>query len=474
MKKFILFLITLIFLSILSNAQSNIYGPEKVNIVGSFNGFNTTNLGSDYRTLNFRKLSFTSSSLLPKDGRGQWVTTINAQPVGGDIMPINMNGGGGPGNTGFLLISGPSNNSFANKWAFASPGQGTVDAINFTSYNTGDDMGMNMSTAGYYTFVFNDVGYTDVDAKYYLAYTSAVPVNVTRNTEVINANNSATITAATSVAPSPQEKVYVRYTTGADFAGTSSSNVVQATDAGTSYTATIPTFPAGTVVKYYVFTSTKNLAYLTSASEIDKSLSELKFDDNTNQNYQYTLGIIPIKLLSFGATAKNAIVFTKWVVAEEDDVDTYQILKSTNLIDFKSIATIVSKKSLAPEETYSFIDNNATAGKSYYQLQINKVTGQKRYSEVVTINIKDAEKEITVISNNASTQLTLKMKNIPQGIYVLNIYNNIGQVVFSQKVNRTNIYEDEVIETKSKLINGLYTLSLSNQTEKITQSFFVQ
>jgi hypothetical protein len=453
------------------NAQSNIYGPENVMVVGTFNSFNTAVFGSDYRTMKYRKLSVATGT--PTDGRGQWSTIINAQAAGGDIMPINMNGGGGPGNSGFLLISGPASNRFANKWAFATVAQGSVDGINFTSYNSGDDMGMNMSAAGYYTFVFNDCGYTDVNAKYYLGYTGADPVNVSRTMEVINPNNSATISITTYVAPSPQEKVYLRYTTGADFAGTGSSTVVLASGSGTSYTAAIPTFPPNTVVRYYVFTSTKSLAYFTAASESDKSLAELRFDDNANANYQYTLGVVPVKLLSFDAVVKNGSVFTKWIVAEEDDVDTYKILKSTNSIDFKAIGTIVSKRSLAPEEVYTFTDNNATAGKSYYQLQINKVTGEKKYSDVATVSFKNIEKGITVITNASNTQLTLKMKNITVGIYAMNIYNNLGQLLYTQKVNRTNIYADEIITPSTVLEKGVYNLSFSSQTEKITQSFFV-
>jgi hypothetical protein len=473
MKKIVTIILFCCILFNKSDAQSNIYGPEKVNIVGTFNGFNTSNFGSDYRTMNYRKLSVATGT--PTDGRGQWASTINAQPSGGDIMPINMSGGGGGvGGTGFLLISGPAGNPYANKWAFASVAQGVVDGINFTSFNTGDDMGMNMSAAGYYTFVFNDCGYTDVNAKYYLGYTAAAPVNVNRTLEVINPNNSATISIATSVAPSAQEKVYLRYTTGADFAGTGSSTVVLASGAGSSYSAAIPSFPAGTIVRYYVFTSTKSLAYFTTASEADKSLAELRFDDNANANYQYTLGVVPVRLLSFDATVKNGNVFTKWVVAEEDDVDTYQVLKSTNGQDFKVIGSVASKNSMAPETVYSFTDYNTTAGKSYYQLQINKTTGEKKFSDVATVSFKNVEKGIIVIGNAGSTQLTLKIKNIPVGVYALNIYNNLGQLVYAQKVNRANIYADEIVAPKTLLEKGVYSLSFSNQTEKITQNFFVQ
>ena len=326
MKKFILNVVFALFVITTTNAQSNISFGERVQVVGTFNGFATNPYGTDYRTTTFRKLSIPTGTT-PTDGRGQWATTINVQASGGNVMPINMTGAGGGG---FLFISGPTGNPFQNKWAFTTIGQAAIDGVNFTTYNSGDDMGLNMTTPGFYTFVLNDCGYTGTDAKYYIGYTSEPPVMPTRTLQTVNPNNSATINISTNVNPSVQDKVYVRYTTSGNFAGTGSSSVVQATGSGTSFTATIPTFPAGTVVTYYVFTSTKMLAALNSASEIDKSLQELKFDDNAGLNYTYTLGVIPVRLLSFAAAAKNNVVNVKWVVAEEEDVDTYEVLKSTN------------------------------------------------------------------------------------------------------------------------------------------------
>ena len=471
MKKNILIVVfALLGIATTTNAQSNIFSGERVQVVGTFNGFVTSPYGTDYRTTTFRKLSIPTGTT-PTDGRGQWVTTINVQAAGGDVIPINMLGGGGGG---FLFISGPTNNAFQNKWAFTTIGQAAIDGVNFTTYNSGDDMGLNMTTPGFYTFVLNDCGYSGTDAKYYIGLTSAAPVNVNRTLQTINGNNSATINIATTAAPSMQEKVYVRYTTSGNFAGTGSSSVVQATGSGTSFTATIPTFPAGTVVTYYVFTSTKMLAALNSASEIDKSLQELKFDDNAGSNYTYTLTApIPVRLLSFAAAAKNNEVNVKWVVAEEDDVNTYEVLKSTNSSDFKSIGKIDSRNSLAPEEVYNFTDNNPSAGTSYYQLLTNKITGEKKYSDISTVSIKSIEKGITVLTNQFSSVITLKMKNISVGDYNLNIINSLGQIVFSKKINRTDVYADENLALKNKLQRGVYTISLSNKEAKFVQSFFV-
>jgi Carboxypeptidase regulatory-like domain len=283
----LVFILTMcLFSQILVNAQ-NIFSGERVQVVGSFNGYVTTPYGTDYRTTTYRRVTTTSGT--PTDGRGQWTTTINLQSSGGDATPINMPGGGG---NGFLFISGPAANRFLNKWVFSGVGQGNVDSVNgISAFNSGNDMGLNMSTAGYYTFVFNDCGYTQTNARYYVGYTTNLPVTVTRSSQSATAT-TATVNITTNVMPSPQEKIYVRYTTGADFSGAGTSTTVQATGSGTSYTANFPL--GGVTNRYYVFTSTLSLAQVSladadffspTATEAEKNLSVLKFDDNSGTNY---------------------------------------------------------------------------------------------------------------------------------------------------------------------------------------------
>lgn len=259
--------------------SQNIFSGEPVQVVGQMNSYSTA--ASSNST--FRRVSTSSGN--PTDGRGQWFKTYNVQSSGGDFTTINMAGGGG---SGFLFISGPSGNRFANKWAFSGVAQAGLNVVNgFSSFNSGNDMGLNMSTAGRYTFVFNDAGYTLTNSKFYVAYTSAAPVTISRSSQSLNFDRTSFIGITTSATPSSGEAVYVRYTTASDFSSSNSSSVVQATGSGTSWSATIPAQTIGSSVRYYVFTSTASS--ISSMSEIDKSISTLNYDDNSGANYSYTL-----------------------------------------------------------------------------------------------------------------------------------------------------------------------------------------
>ncbi|MFY8089821.1 MAG: hypothetical protein ACOVMI_01105, partial [Chitinophagaceae bacterium] len=179
MKKFLLGICFIICFHNFLKSQ-NIFSGEPVQVVGLMNGYSTATAANS----TFRRVSVSSGT--PTDGRGQWFKTFNAQSSGGDVTNTNMNGGSG---NGFLFISGPSGNRFQNKWVFSGVGQGVVNAINgISAFNSGNDMGLNMSTAGRYTFVFSDVGYTGTNARYYVGYTSSAPVTVNRSSQTVNFN----------------------------------------------------------------------------------------------------------------------------------------------------------------------------------------------------------------------------------------------------------------------------------------------
>ena len=266
----------------------NVFSGEPVQWVGQPNGYNTNPYNSDYRTTVYRKISTTVSN--PADGRGQWATTVNVQNTGGDVTPFNMPGGGG---AGWLMISGPSSGRFNNKWNFNGIGQAAVNSINnIIRQGGGNDMGLNMSTTGRYTFVMRDAGYANSEV--YIAYTSNAPVSVSRTGQSFNPSGfTSDISISTSASPSSGENVYVRYRSGTnDF--TTGTSIVQATGSGTNWTAAIPQQTCGATVYYYVFTSTRTLGQLNGNSEQERSLSAIRYDDNTGNNYNYTVSPVPI------------------------------------------------------------------------------------------------------------------------------------------------------------------------------------
>ncbi|MFY8020862.1 MAG: T9SS type A sorting domain-containing protein [Bacteroidia bacterium] len=265
-------------------SSQNIFSGEPIQVVGAMNSYSTNAAANS----TYRRVSINTGN--PTDGRGQWVKTYFAASSSGQVNNSNMLGGSG---NGFLFISGPSTNRFQNKWVFSAVSQAKLDTVNTcNAYNSGNDMGLNMSNPGYYTFVFNDCGYSNSNARFYAAYTNNTPISINSQTLSLGANNTSTIVIQTSASPSNGEFVYLRYTNGTSFSSTGTSTIVQANSTNaptnTSWLANIPAQNNGAILRYYVFTSTVSLNKLNNMSEMDKSLSCLSVLDNSGNNYSYT------------------------------------------------------------------------------------------------------------------------------------------------------------------------------------------
>ncbi|HQU99932.1 MAG TPA: hypothetical protein PLO59_02175, partial [Bacteroidia bacterium] len=153
-----------------------------------------------------------------------------------------------------------------------------------TLQSGGQDMGLNMGTAGYYTFSFRDIGYANSEV--YIGYTAAAPVNVSFASQTFS-GGQAVINITTSATPGTGEGVFVRYRNALNSfdAGTS---LVEATGSGTTWAANIPAQTCGSTTYYYIFTSTRTLAQLNSNNDTERSFALLRYDDNTGANYSYT------------------------------------------------------------------------------------------------------------------------------------------------------------------------------------------
>ena len=398
----------------MSAIAQNIFSGEPIQVTGQFNSYRTQPYGTDSRTTVYRRLSITSGT--PNDGRGQWATTMNVQNSGGDLdaVPTNMPGGNG---NGFLFVSGPASNRFQNKWVFNGVGQAVLNGINDVSdYNAGIDMGLNMGTAGYYTFVFNDCGYTINNAKYYVAYTSNTPVAVTRSGETF-VGDLATIHISTGASPSAGENIYVRYVSGTnDFS--SNTTVVQATGSGTTWSADVPGVSCTATFYYYVFSSTRSLSVLNSSAEIARSLAVMRYDDNAGGNYKLTH---PPATSSTTASSCSAYTWNG-VTYKSSGIYTYNTttalgcdsIATLNLTIFSSITSTFSKTDAACSGfATGSITINPTAGTAPFLYRLG-TTGSFGTSNVFN-GLRQGDYRISIRDANGcdgiSAQITIGQQN---------------------------------------------------------------
>ncbi len=111
-----------------------------------------------------------------------------------------------------------------------------------------------------------------------------------------------------------------------------------------------------------------------------------------------TGGPLPIDLLFFKASKGLSTIKLSWATASELNFDYFDIEKSTDGINFKSIATVKGNGTTSERNDYTLDDEKPMIGKNYYRLKSIDYDGYTEYFEVVMVDF-DGKKNFAVYPN---------------------------------------------------------------------------
>jgi arylsulfatase A-like enzyme len=224
-------------------------------LAGDWNNFNKDDHAAPWK---LTKISAPAVGGTP-DGYTWFVNTIHVASQGGDTTP------------GTHLFTVIGQNSYATQWGGEAINIDNTTVIPFFSGNElGPTNSITFDDGYYYSFRLLDRDGQGHARPMELAVlkTAAPPVSITRSGQtpaVPTASQPVVVNIALSHSKSPQEHVYLRWSTDTFV----TSHMVPATGSGTSYSATIPGQPSGTAVQYSLLTSTAHLSSAIYSGVID-------------------------------------------------------------------------------------------------------------------------------------------------------------------------------------------------------------
>lgn len=116
---------------------------------------------------------------------------------------------------------------------------------------------------------------------------------------------------------------------------------------------------------------------------------------------------LPVTWLSFTArkTADDKVQLT-WQTAAEVKNDHFEIERSSDGVQFKSIGTVPGRKNSNTIQTYTYTDNSVQPGTNWYRIKQVDVDGLFSYSVVVSVQLSDGN-SFEVMNNPVKDMLNI-------------------------------------------------------------------
>lgn len=216
------------------------------------------------------------------------------------------------------------------------------------------------------------------------------------------------------------------------------------------YVTAIPPFmgvPAdsGRYFRVIVATSASNLASPTCQYN-DGSATMLKVID---------CGSVLSTVVSLRGQLGASGSLLAWTAVHEENIESYEIERSDDAINFSSIGSLLSHNTIQSGYTFTDADN---AGDKYYRIKMLDRSGLYKYSNIILLS-KDFVLEIKSLSNPFRNNINAKILTPANGIITLNVINESGKVIKVVKQYVEKGYNEVVLDQLGPLNNGLYVLS---------------
>ena len=169
-----------------------------------------------------------------------------------------------------------------------------------------------------------------------------------------------------------------------------------------------------------------------------------------------TVNPVPVELTSFTATSNDNDVTLLWKTATETNNSGFEVQRKQT--EWKRIGFVNGKGTSTEENSYSFVDENLTAGRYQYRLKQIDFDGSYEYLETVNVQVQSPT-EYTLSQNfpnpfNPSTTISYSIPS--SGFVNLRIFNSIGQVVKTLVNENKTEGTHEVIFDADDLTSGIY------------------
>ncbi len=178
----------------------------------------------------------------------------------------------------------------------------------------------------------------------------------------------------------------------------------------------------------------------------------------------FLLDPVPVELTSFTASASNNSVVLNWSTATEQNNRGFEVQKSFDDQNWRTLAFITGNGTTAEISRYSYKDENPVQGKNFYRLVQYDFDGTEKEYNSISVDFNSAP-EFTIEQNypnpfNPSTAIKF---TIPSESHVnLEVFNSLGEKV-TTLVNEVKPSGSYTVDfNAAELTSGIYIARIAS------------
>jgi hypothetical protein len=243
---------------------------------------------------------------------------------------------------------------------------------------------------------------------------------------------------------------------------------------GSTTTNSIIEVPVGTNMNGTTTTHRFLMIGLSEFSMVNLTATATQLIENA---VYYLLGlevpnVVPVGFYSVHVLDKNGEAKLIWKVGVEENVKQYNIQRSSNGVDYTTIASVASNGM----SEYDWIDNSILSGKVFYRIVAVDKDGKEKISQIVVYNNQSKKIEIIIAPNPVvNRKINLYLNNVEKGKLVIDLYNSALQNILTTHFENYGGVSSKSIQLPEFCAPGIYNLrvKLSNG-QSFTKSILIQ
>lgn len=176
---------------------------------------------------------------------------------------------------------------------------------------------------------------------------------------------------------------------------------------------------------------------------------------------------LPVNFMGVVANKVDAGLWVRWDVADETNVQEYQLERSTNGASFTTVGTVAANHKMV----YGFTDAEVKSGDVFYRVKSVDIGGAVKYSGIIRVrNNNSFSNTIKLYPSPVQSQLTIQHSQLASKASVM-ISTMDGRVL---KMVTPSAGTSNTMIDVSNLSSGMYIVKLDKGDGKVETATFVK